>query len=126
MISLTKHHAMALTAIDAKAHLLVPLRFLICFAVVGATQPAIADQVNRCKDPNGRIYMTERPCGNPATERHNRRPAQISADEVDAKEIFNARSISRDGRPPASPDLIDSRGIPRFADEVPPGAVFDR
>ncbi|MGO4395210.1 hypothetical protein AB4Z46_28015 [Variovorax sp. M-6] len=89
------------------------LRLLICLAGIAATQFVFADQVNHCKDSYGRVTMTERPCGDPATERNQRQPPQIAVDQIQAEDIFRARALSREGRPPASPELIDSRGIPQ-------------
>ncbi|MDM0116438.1 hypothetical protein QTI66_30285 [Variovorax sp. J22R133] len=80
----------------------------LAFAAV-ATQAAQAQTVNKCKLPDGSTMMTERPCGDPATERRNHRPADVSAAEINADEMFSARW--KIGKPPLSPELIDSRGV---------------
>jgi hypothetical protein len=91
-----------------------PSLLFICIAVSVASQGAFAGKVNKCKDSSGRTYMTERPCGDPATEQNHLRSTHVAADEVQAKGIFSARKEIN--RPPASPELIDSRGIPGAAD----------
>jgi hypothetical protein len=96
-----------------------PSLLFICIAVLAASQGAFAGKVNRCKDSSGRTYMTERPCGDPATEHNHHQSTGVAATEVEAKEIFGARKEIN--RPPASPELIDSRGIPG-ADDPSPGA----
>jgi hypothetical protein len=61
--------------------------------------------------------MTERPCGDPATEQIHRQSTHDAGSEVEADEIFSARK--KIGKPPASPELIDSRGIPPSVDPAP-------
>jgi hypothetical protein len=94
-----------------------PSRLFICIAVVAASQSVFAGKVNKCKDPSGHTYMTERPCGDPATEYNHHQSTHVAAGEVEAKEVFSARK--KINRPPASPELIDSRGIPGAADHPP-------
>ena len=94
-----------------------PSLLFICIAVLAASQGAFAEKVNRCKDSSGRTYMTERLCGDPATEHNHLQSAHVAADEVEAKGIFSARKEIN--RAPASPELIDSRGIPGTADRAP-------
>jgi len=90
---------------------------IIWLAIAGAPAMALAKDVNKCKQPDGRVIMTERPCGDPATERHHNRPAQDAANEISAGEVFSARK--KIGNPPRSPELIDSRGILPSTDQAP-------
>jgi hypothetical protein len=74
------------------------LRLLISLALVGATQFAVAaEPVNHCKGPDGRMTMTDRPCGDPATER-GAQPNRIVVEQLQAEDIFRARDMMlRDG-----------------------------
>jgi hypothetical protein len=91
-----------------------PSLLFVFIAMLAFSQGALADKVNKCKDSSGRSYMTERPCGDPATEHNHHQSTGVPASEVEAKEIFGARKEIN--RPPASPELIDSRGIPAAVD----------
>lgn len=92
-------------------------RLLGFIALLGVSQVILAGPVNKCKLPDGRVMMTDRPCGDPATERRRERHAQGSADEIDADEIFSARK--KIGKAPLSPGLIDSHGNPPATDRAP-------
>lgn len=83
------------------------LRLLVTLAVVGATQSAMADPVNHCKGPDGRTTLTDRPCGDPATERSVQQPTRIIVEQIQAEDIFRAREMVRqDGSPYSSPELV--------------------
>ncbi|MGJ7506507.1 hypothetical protein [Variovorax sp. GT1P44] len=87
------------------------LRLLVILAVVGAAQSAIADPVNHCKGPDGRMTVTDRPCGDPATERSVQQQPRIVVEQIQAEDIFRARDmVRRDGSPYSSPELMKSAG----------------
>lgn len=90
---------------------------MIWLAIASAPAMALAKDVNKCKQPDGRVIMTDRPCGDPATERHHKRPAQDAANEINAGEVFSARK--KIGESARSPELIDSRGISPSPDQAP-------
>ena len=83
------------------------LRLLIGIAMVGAIHhPAFADQVNLCKDANGRQTMTDRPCGDPSiTRSQGQRPAQIIVEQIQADDIFRARTKIRENGTAVSPGI---------------------
>jgi hypothetical protein len=90
-------------------------RLFVCLFLVSATQIALAaDQVNRCKGPDGRITMTDRPCGDPAMERIPEHPRQVTAEEIQAEDIFRAREMAKkDGTPSDLSGVTDSRELSR-------------
>ncbi len=95
-------------------HRMNALRLLVALAVVGAAQSALAaDPVNHCKGPDGRMTITDRPCGDPATERSVQRPTLI-VEQIQAEDIFRAREmVRRDGSALSSPELTQSPGTSR-------------
>jgi hypothetical protein len=101
-------------------------RVLICIAAISATQCVFAEKVNKCKDSSGHIFMTDRLCGDPATEQSSRQPSQIVVDQIEAEDVFRSRGESRDDRPPASPEFMNSRDIPRGPDPSSPTATDAR
>ena len=91
------------------------LRLFVCLSLVSTTQLTLAaDQVNRCKGPDGRITMTDRPCGDPATERSPPDSRQATVEQIPAEDIFRAREMARrDGTPSDMSGVSDSRDISR-------------
>jgi hypothetical protein len=91
------------------------LRLLVCLSLLSSAQLALAaDPVNRCKGPDGRITLTERPCGDPATERSIQQPARITVEQIEAEDIFRAREMAKqDGAPFDASGVTDSRALPR-------------
>jgi hypothetical protein len=54
--------------------------------------------------------MTERPCGNPATEAGSRQPIKIEVENIQADDIFRARGkVSRTGHPLSAAEAADLR-----------------
>jgi hypothetical protein len=85
-------------------------------AVIAVASPAFADQINTCKDASGRRTMTDRPCGDPSMKRfQERRAEQIAVDQIQAKDMFSARTkVQKDGLPISSEALEDgSAGQPQ-------------
>ncbi|WP_353505973.1 DUF4124 domain-containing protein [Variovorax fucosicus] len=90
------------------------LRLLTCVAVFGAFAPVFADPVNQCRDARGRIIMTDRPCGNPSVERPPERQSPlIVVEQIQAEDIFSARTRIRDEGEPMSRGLLERAGKDR-------------
>lgn len=81
------------------------LRLLVGVILVSVLQPsAFADQVNFCRDANGRQTMTDRPCGDPSiTRSQGQRPSQIVVEQIQADDIFRARTMIRENGTAVSP-----------------------
>ena len=81
------------------------LRLLLGLAVFGASAFALAEPVNHCKGADGRTTLTDRPCGDPSTERAVGQPTLV-VEQIQADDIFRARALVRqDGsalEPPAT------------------------
>jgi len=91
-------------------------RTLLCLALIGAAPMAFAaDQVRRCKDASGHTYLTDRLCGDPATDRSGQRPPQIAVDQIQAEDIFRSRAGGEPTTPPP-PAYMDTRDMPRRPD----------
>lgn len=86
------------------------LRLLFGVAMVGALHhPAFADQVNLCRDANGRQTMTDRPCGDPSMKRfQERRTEQIAVDQIQAKDMFSARTKVQKAGSPITPEALEA------------------
>lgn len=80
-------------------------------AVMAVASPAFADQINSCKDASGRTTMTDRPCGDPSMKRfQSRRAEQIAVDQIQARDMFSARTkVQKDGQP-ISPEALEGDG----------------
>jgi len=84
-----------------------------CIAALTVVYPASADQVNQCRESNGRRVMTDRPCGDPSAERNrDRRAPQIVVEQIEAEDIFSARSKIREEGLPVSPESRIGSGMP--------------
>ena len=101
-------------------------RTLLCLALIGAAFNAFAaDPVRRCKDASGHVYLTDRLCGDPATDQSGRRPPQIAVDQIQADDIFRARANGAPPTPP-TPEFMDTRDMPRGSDPAPAATVAPR
>ena len=99
-----------------------PPRLLACLALFSTTQFALAaGPVNRCEGPDGRITMTDRPCGDPAMERSPQHPRQVTAEEIQVEDIFRAREMAKKAGTPSDMSGVTDRGDisrARLADPV--------
>lgn len=89
------------------------LRLLIGVSAIAVAQVGWAGPVNKCTDVRGQVVMTERPCGNPATEAGSRQPIKISVESIQADDIFRARKkLNRTGHPLSNSEAADLRPDP--------------
>ena len=79
--------------------------------MIAVASPVFADPINTCKDASGRRTMTDRPCADPSTKRfQERRTEQIAVDQIQAKDMFSARTkVQKDGLP-ISPEALEDDG----------------